>query len=186
MRVLPKSAFGRIALLVGVLLLINQWVSYLSISWYVAQPSMKQLVQLLASDVKTAMSMQDLEIEGKMSNEVRLEIMDDQRIQMISTRMGDPKQLREAQLYTVLTSQLAESLGVPEDSTEMRVEESDQIYYWIKSPKHNNVWFRIGMEPFEGFYIHPPIVYFTAILLLSLLGGWIFTKQISHWVHFAA
>lgn len=74
MRVLPKSAFGRIALLVGVLLLINQWVSYLSISWYVAQPSMKQLVQLLASDVKTAMSMQDLEIEGKMSNEVRLEL----------------------------------------------------------------------------------------------------------------
>lgn len=179
MRILPSSAFGRIALLVGVLLLINQWVSYLSISWYVAQPSMKQLVQLLASDVKTAMSMQDLEIEGKMSNEIRLEIMNDQRIQMVSTRMGDPKQLREARLYTVLTSQLADSLGVPEESTEMRVEESDKIYYWIKSPKHNNVWFRIAMEPFEGFYIHPPIVYFTAILLLSLLGGWIFTKQIS-------
>lgn len=179
MRILPKTAFGRIALLVGVLLLINQWVSYLTISWYVAQPSMKQLVQLLASDVKTALSMQDLEIEGKMTQEVRLEILDDQRIQMVSTRMGEPKQLREARLYTVLTSQLADSLGVAEDSTEMRVEESDQIYYWVKSPQHSNVWFRIAMEPFEGFYIHPPLVYFTAILLLSLLGGWIFTKQIS-------
>lgn len=166
-------------MLVGVLLLINQWVSYLSISWYVAQPSMKQLVQLLASDVKTAMSMQDLEIEGKMTQEVRLEIMNEQRIQMISTRMGEPKKLREARLYTVLTSQLAESLGVPEENTEMRVEESDKIYYWIKSPKHTNVWFRIAMDPFEGFYIHPPIVYFTVILLLSLLGGWIFTRQIS-------
>ncbi|AOE49015.1 two-component system sensor histidine kinase EnvZ [Kangiella sediminilitoris] len=179
MRILPKTAFGRIAFLVGVLLLINQWVSYLTISWYVAQPSMKQLVQLISSDVKTALTMQDLELEGKMSNEVRVEIMADQRIQMISTRMGEPKQLREARLYTVLTSQLAESLGVAEDSTEMRVEESDQIYYWIKSPRHSNVWFRIAMEPFEGFYIHPPLVYFTAILLLSLLGGWIFTKQIS-------
>lgn len=179
MRILPKTAFGRIAMLVGVLLLINQWVSYLSISWYVAQPSMKQLVQLLSSDVRTALTMQQLEIDGKISNEARIEIMEDQRIQMVSTRMGDPKKLREARLYTVLTEQLAESLGVPEDSTEMRVEESDKIYYWIKSPEHSNVWFRIAMEPFEGFYIHPPIVYFTVILLLSLLGGWIFTKQIS-------
>lgn len=179
MRILPKSAFGRIAVLVGCLLLINQWVSYLSISWYVAQPSMKQLVQLLSADVKTSLEMQALEFEGKIDGSVRQQIMDNQRIQFISTRMGEPKQLREARPYSVLTEQLAESLGVSESQTEMRVEESDNIYYWIKSPQHTNVWLRIAMDPFEGFYIHPPVVYISVILLLSLLGGWIFTKQIS-------
>ncbi|MCW8857036.1 MAG: HAMP domain-containing protein, partial [Kangiella sp.] len=179
MRILPKSAFGRIAVLVGCLLLINQWVSYLSISWYVAQPSMKQLVQLLSADVKTSLELQALEFDGKIDGSVRQQIMDNQRIQFISTRMGEPKQLREARPYSVLTEQLAKSLGVSESQTEMRVEESDNIYYWIKSPQHTNVWLRIAMDPFEGFYIHPPVVYISVILLLSLLGGWIFTKQIS-------
>lgn len=121
MRILPKSAFGRIAVLVGCLLLINQWVSYLSISWYVAQPSMKQLVQLLSADVKTSLELQALEFEGKIDGSVRQQIMDNQRIQFISTRMGEPKQLREARPYSVLTEQLAESLGVSETQTEMRV-----------------------------------------------------------------
>ncbi|NVK22858.1 MAG: two-component system sensor histidine kinase EnvZ [Kangiellaceae bacterium] len=175
MRILPKTAFGRIALLVGFLLIINQLVSYLSISWYVAQPSMKQLVQLLSSDVKTALAMQH---EG-VPQEFREQILEQQRVQFVSTRMGEPRQLREAKPYSFLTEALASSLGVAEERTEMRVEESDKIYYWIKSPEHSNVWLRIATEPFEGFYIHPPIVYFSVILLLSLLGGWIFTKQIS-------
>ena len=140
---------------------------------------MKQLVQLLASDVKTALELQKLEFDQKIDTDVRLKIMEDQKIQFISTRMGEPRQLREARPYSVLTSELAQSLGVSEDRTEMRVEEAEQIYYWIKSPDHTNVWLRVEMEPFQGFYIHPPLVYFTVILLLSLLGGWIFTKQIS-------
>ncbi len=175
MGLLPKTAFGRIALLVGFLLVINQLVSYFTISWYVTNPSMKQLVQLLASDVNTAIYVQHKEFP----QEVRQEIMDSQNMELVSTRNGEPRALREAQPYKVLTENLASYLNVPVERTEMRVEESDKIYYWIKSPRHSNIWIRVAMEPFEGFNIHPPLVYFSAILLLSLLGGWIFTRQIS-------
>ncbi|NVJ64867.1 MAG: two-component system sensor histidine kinase EnvZ [Gammaproteobacteria bacterium] len=175
MGLLPKTAFGRIALLVGFLLVINQLVSYFTISWYVTNPSMKQLVQLLASDVNTAIYVQHKDFP----QEVRQEIMDSQNMELVSTRNGEPKALREAQPYQVLTENLASYLNVPVERTEMRVEESDKIYYWIKSPRHSNIWIRVAMEPFEGFNIHPPLVYFSAILLLSLLGGWIFTRQIS-------
>ncbi len=175
MRILPKTAFGRIALLVGFLLVINQLVSYFTISWYVTQPSVKQLVQLLAADVNTAIYIQHKDFPA----EVRQEIMAKQNMELVSTRNGEPTALRNAQPYVVLTQRLAEYLQIPIERTEMRVEESDKIYYWIKSPRHTNVWLRVAMEPFEGFNIHPPVVYFTAILLLSLLGGWIFTRQIS-------
>ncbi len=175
MGLLPKTAFGRIALLVGCLLVINQLVSYFTISWYVTNPSMKQLVQLLASDVNTAILVQSNEF----SQEEREEIMAAQSMELVSTRNGEPKALREAQPYQVLTENLAQYLKIPVERTEMRVEESDKIYYWVKSPRHTNIWIRVAMEPFEGFNIHPPLVYFTAILLLSILGGWIFTKQIS-------
>ncbi|WP_251358865.1 two-component system sensor histidine kinase EnvZ [Kangiella sp. TOML190] len=175
MRILPKTAFGRIALLVGFLLVINQLVSYFTISWYVTQPSVKQLVQLLAADVNTAIYVQHKEFPPA----VRQEIMQTQSMELVSTRNGEPKALREAQPYAVLTQELADYLQIPVERTEMRVEESDKIYYWIKSPRHTNVWLRVAMEPFQGFNIHPPVVYFTAILLLSLLGGWIFTRQIS-------
>lgn len=175
MHILPRTAFGRIALLVGFLLLINQLVSYFTISWYVTQPSVKQLVQMLAADVNTAIYVQNKEFP----NEVRQEIMAKQNMELVSTRNGEPRALREAQPYIILTKELAEYLEVPVERTEMRVEESDKIYYWVKSPRHSQVWLRVAMEPFEGFNIHPPVVYFTAILLLSLLGGWIFTRQIS-------
>ncbi len=175
MGILPKTAFGRIALLVGFLLVINQLVSYFTISWYVTNPSMKQLVQLVASDVNTAIYVQHKDFPP----EVRQEIMSSQNMELVSTRNGEPRALREAQPYKVLTENLAQYLNVPVERTEMRVEESDKIYYWVKSPRHSNIWIRVAMEPFEGFNIHPPLVYFTAILLLSLLGGWIFTRQIS-------
>ncbi|MRX28212.1 two-component system sensor histidine kinase EnvZ [Kangiella sp. HZ709] len=175
MGILPKTAFGRIALLVGFLLVINQLVSYFTISWYVTNPSMKQLVQLVASDVNTAIYVQDKGFPP----EVRKKIMSSQNMELVSTRNGEPRALREAQPYKVLTENLAQYLNVSVERTEMRVEESDKIYYWVKSPRHSNIWIRVAMEPFEGFNIHPPLVYFTAILLLSLLGGWIFTRQIS-------
>lgn len=162
-------------MLVGCLLLINQWVSYLSISWYVAQPSMKQIVQLLAADVKTAISLQTPSVSPK----TRASVLDGLNIQMVEVKGDEPPQLKNAQPYSLMTDELAANLKIPAEATEMRIEESDKIYYWIKSPQHSKVWFRIGIEAFEGFSIHPPVVYLSAILILSLLGGWIFTRQIA-------
>jgi two-component system osmolarity sensor histidine kinase EnvZ len=52
MKILPNSAFGQTVLLIGLLLLINQVVTYISIAIYVIQPNSQQINQLLAKQVK--------------------------------------------------------------------------------------------------------------------------------------
>ena len=52
MRLIPQSAFGQTVMLIGVLLLINQVVSYLSVTYYFIQPSYQQINSLLATQVK--------------------------------------------------------------------------------------------------------------------------------------
>ena len=48
LHILPKSTFGRIALLIGGLLLINQLVIYVSFSIYFTEPFTKQIMHLVA------------------------------------------------------------------------------------------------------------------------------------------
>lgn len=52
MRLKPQSAFGQTVMLIGVLLLINQVVSYLSVTYYFIGPSYKQINSLLATQIK--------------------------------------------------------------------------------------------------------------------------------------
>lgn len=56
MRITPKSAFGQTVLLIGVLLLINQIVSYISVTYYFIQPSYQQINSLLATQVKSVLA----------------------------------------------------------------------------------------------------------------------------------
>jgi two-component system osmolarity sensor histidine kinase EnvZ len=52
MKILPRSAFGQTVLLIGFLLLINQVVSFISMSIYIIQPNAQQVNQLLAKQVR--------------------------------------------------------------------------------------------------------------------------------------
>ena len=52
MKILPRSAFGQTILLIGVLLLINQAVSLVTIMVYYVQPQSDQVDQLLAKQVR--------------------------------------------------------------------------------------------------------------------------------------
>ena len=56
MRILPKSAFGQTVLLIGELLLINQVVSYLSVTYYFVRPTTQQISSLLATQVQSIQS----------------------------------------------------------------------------------------------------------------------------------
>ena len=56
MRLIPKSAFGQTVMLIGVLLLINQIVSYISVTYYFIQPSYQQINSLLATQVKSVLA----------------------------------------------------------------------------------------------------------------------------------
>ena len=52
MKILPRSAFGQTVFLIGLLLFINQIVSYASFAHYVFEPHQQQINQLLAKQVR--------------------------------------------------------------------------------------------------------------------------------------
>ena len=74
MSLLPKSAFAQTVLLIGALLLVNQVVSYLSVTYYFIQPSYQLINALVATQVDTLFD-QDI-------------ISDDTRRQQFSARTG--------------------------------------------------------------------------------------------------
>ena len=53
MSMFPKSAFGQTVFLVAALLLINQVVSYITVSLYVVKPTIEQVNLILAKQIKT-------------------------------------------------------------------------------------------------------------------------------------
>ncbi|MCP4119432.1 MAG: two-component system sensor histidine kinase EnvZ, partial [Desulfobacteraceae bacterium] len=49
----PRSAFGQTVFLVAALLIINQIVSYVTVSFYVVKPTIEQVNLMLAKQIKT-------------------------------------------------------------------------------------------------------------------------------------
>ena len=70
MSMFPKSAFGQTVFLVAALLLINQVVSYITVSLYVVKPTIEQVNLILAKQIKTVfIDWEDgVEISDEVSN----------------------------------------------------------------------------------------------------------------------
>lgn len=172
MRVLPKSAFGRIAVLIALLLVINQTVTYLSVALYVVKPSMQQMVHLLAMQVKTVF----IDPGHSIPPEVRERYAKATGISMFSTEYGEPTGLKRATRYQFLSDELGTALGA---KTEVRVEQAEHLYFWIKAPDYKHIWLRIPMPQFEETYPSPLFIYLALIGILSVVGGWLFARQFS-------
>ena len=172
MRLLPKSAFGRIAVLIALLLLINQVFIYLSVSLYVVRPGLQQIVHLLAMQVKTVF----IDPGHAIPKEVRDSYAKATGITLFNTELGEPSGLKKAVRYQYLSDQLSQSLG---QKTEVRIEEAQHLYFWIKAPEYRNLWLRIPLPQFEQTYPSPLIIYLALIGILSVVGGWLFARQFS-------
>lgn len=172
MRILPKSAFGRIAMLIALLLLINQAVTYVTVTLYVVPSMVKQTMHLLAMQVKTVF----VDPGGEIPPSVRERYAQTTGITLFSTEHGEPAGLKHAMRYQYFSDELSAALG---QSTEVRVEQAGHFYFWVKAPEYANLWLRIPMPQFEHAYPSPLFIYIGVIGLLSVLGGWLFARQFS-------
>lgn len=172
MRLLPKSAFGRIAVLIALLLLINQIFIYLSVSLYVVRPGLQQIVHLLAMQVNTVF----VDPGHTIPKEVRERYAKATGITLFTTELGEPAGLKRAVRYQYLSDALSESL---KKKTEVRIEEAEHLYFWIKAPEYKQLWLRIPLPQFEQTYPSPLFIYLALIGILSVVGGWLFARQFS-------
>ena len=171
----PKKTFGRIALMLALILVLNQAVSYIWVTNYIIRPQIDQTMYLLASEIRLL----EKQVNNSTTKEDLAALDSDIRdagIRLIDTRVAQPRALQEAVYYATLTDSLQRTLNRP---TEVRLEESDALYAWIKMPQHEFIWLRVPLAETDIAYPAPQIVFIGAILVLSLLGGWWVARSIS-------
>lgn len=176
-KLLPRSAFGQMALLICVLLLINQTVSYLTVVKHVVEPSFRQINTLLAKQIKLVfMNVSDDGRETLPTDELLSEQFQEVTGLRVYPAYLAPKfGLDKATHYSFLSQQMTEYLG---GKTEVRVAKEDRYMVWINPPQDPYVWIKIPLEKFEDSDFSPLTFYLIVIGALSVIGGWLFARYV--------
>jgi len=173
MKILPRSAFGQTVLLIGVLLLINQVVSYISMAVYILQPNSQQINQLLAKQIRAVLiDVDDPMVRSAMADAFQRE-----------TGIGVYREKRALQLglksaihYPFKSKEMSLLLGGP---AEVRISQGDEYLFWIKPPQAPNWWVKIPLLGLEEENFSPLVVVLIILGVLSVAGGWLFVRQLN-------
>ncbi|MFT4994096.1 MAG: two-component system osmolarity sensor histidine kinase EnvZ [Paraglaciecola sp.] len=172
MRFFPKSAFGQTVLLIGMLLLINQIVSLLSVTYYFVQPNVQQINNLLATQIKLVfiedIDHQDPELRQRFFTATGMHVYN----QSEALKQG----LDQAIPYQFWSRQMSEKLG---GQAEVRITPGEPYLYWINPPQDPDVWITIPMIGLNEADISPLTVYLLVIGILSVAGSWIFVRRLN-------
>ncbi|TYK67119.1 two-component system sensor histidine kinase EnvZ [Colwellia echini] len=173
MKILPRSAFGQTVLLIGFLLFINQIVSYISFAIYVFDPHQQQINQLLAKQVRVVfIDIDDAKLSPKMAKAFHNET----GIGVYREHDAMAAGLANAVLYSYRSEQMSLLLGGP---AEVRIFDGDEYLFWIRAPQAPHLWVKIPINGMEKGSISPLIFFMVVIGLLSVMGGWLFVRQLN-------
>lgn len=171
-RLLPKSTFGQTALLIGVLLFINQLVSYLSITHYFISPSYQQINKLISNQINTFFLLNIDALEPQqiqyLQNSTGIRFHDE--ISAMHAGLGN------AAYYDFMSMQITEQLG---KNTEIRIKTGEDYMVWIKPPQRPNMWISIPLRGADEKSLSPLTMYFFVIGALSVTGGWLFVRRLN-------
>ncbi|WP_026376208.1 two-component system sensor histidine kinase EnvZ [Aestuariibacter salexigens] len=172
MRLFPTSAFGQTVLLIGVLLLINQVVSYLSVTYYFIQPSYQQINGLLATQVKSLLSEPDvLQNKG-----LQQRILSSSGIKVLDENEALKQGLEQATYYQFMSSQISQELGGEAD---VRISTGEPYVAWINPPQSESTWIAIPILGTGDADFSPLTMYLLVIGVLSVAGGWLFVRRLN-------
>lgn len=171
MTVLPRSAFGQTVLLIGVLLLINQLVSFISMSLYVVQPSAQQVNELLAKQIRVVF-IEDEKISPSLGRSFYRETGIGVYKQAQALKQG----LQDATYYRYRSYEMSKLLGGP---AEVRISQGDEYLFWIRPPQAPNHWVKIPLNGLEEENLTPLITVLSLLGILSVIGGWLFVRQLN-------
>lgn len=174
MRIFPRSAFGQTVFLVGALLLINQIVSYISVTLYVVKPSIKQVNLMLAKQVRTVFIGHQDGVE--MSDEVAEQFYLATGVEMMSEREAMRHGLEQASEYPYLSRVMSEYL---QGEARVRISQTDILVYWVEPPQAPGYWVKIPLVGFQEANVKVLTFYLAFIGVLSVLGGWLFASHLN-------
>ena len=173
MKVLPRSAFGQTVLLIGVLLLVNQVVSYISIAIYILQPNAQQVNQLLAKQVRAVfIDIDDPILRPAMAEAFHKETGIGVYREKVAMKLG----LEHATHYPYRSEEMSILLGGP---AEVRISQGNEYLFWIRPPQSPNWWVKIPLMGLEEENLYPLLVVLIILGVLSVAGGWLFVRQLN-------
>ena len=173
-RLFPKSAFGQTVLLIGSLLLLNQVVSYLTVAFYVIKPSYQQISYLLGNQIKLVFLQQ--QTADALPEEVAERFFQATGIEIFSLDAAVTQGLEKASYYGFISDLMSEVLEGP---TEVRIEQGERYLVWVRPPQAPHLWLKVPMKQMEEAAASPLPFYLVVIGVLSVLGGWLFARQLN-------
>ncbi|KFZ37576.1 histidine kinase [Shewanella mangrovi] len=172
---LPRSAFSQTVTLIACLLLINQLVSYLTVTIYFIKPSYQQINQLIARQINLLFA------DGVDIGREHLTLVDalNAKVHGGEMQIFNQKQAREAGIedttyYGFLSSQMSQYL---KGDAEVRISQHQGLQVWIKPPQAPSVWIRVPLDGWNENALSPLNLYLMVIGALSVAGGWWFARQ---------
>ena len=173
MKILPRSAFGQTVFLIGFLLFINQIVSYASFAHYVFEPHQQQINQLLAKQLRVVfIDIDDATLSPKMAKAFHQETGIGVYREKEALMLG----LANAAYYRYRSEQMSVLLGGP---AEVRISLGEDYLFWIRPPQAPHLWVKIPLEGMTQNSVSPLIFFLVIIGLLSVIGGWLFVRQLN-------
>lgn len=179
MRLIPQSAFGQTSMLIGVLLLINQIVSYTSVFYYFIQPSYQQINSLLATQVKTILA-NDLLVTNEAT---RRAYFKKTQINVIDESIAKETGLDDAVYYGFISSEVSRQLNQLADvrisTLSQTTGEQPPYIVWISLSRYPDTWISIPITGLNEANISPLTMYLMVIGILSVAGGWLFVRRMT-------
>lgn len=163
-------------MLIGVLLLINQVVSYLSVTYYFIRPNYQQINSLIATQI----NMVFLDEVQYRDDRTQDRIYQATRIRIYDLDEAQDNGLQQAVYYQFFSRQISDLLGGEAD---VRISASEPFLIWVNPPQDPNVWITIPMASFSEGDISPLTIYLLVIGILSVAGGWIFVRRLNKPLH---
>lgn len=170
----PKSAFGQTVFLVAALLLINQVVSYITVSLYVVKPTIEQVNLILAKQIKTVFI--DWEDGVEISDEVSNKFFEITGIEVMTQRQAMREGLAQTREYSMLSRSMSKQLN---GSARVRISQTDPLVYWVEAPQAPGYWVRVPLTGFKENNLEFLTFYLSSIGFLSVLGGWLFARHLN-------
>ena len=174
MSMFPKSAFGQTVFLVAALLLINQVVSYITVSLYVVKPTIEQVNLILAKQIKTVFI--DWEDGVEISDEVSNKFFEITGIEVMTQRQAMSEGLGQTREYSMLSRSMSEQLN---GSARVRISQTDPLVYWVEAPQAPGYWVKVPLTGFKENNLEFLTFYLSSIGFLSVLGGWLFARHLN-------
>jgi len=175
MRVLPRSAFGQTVFLIGLLLLINQLVSYLSVALYVIKPTTQQINHLIAKQIKVVFI--DVgHTQSVLSTELTSRFQQATGIEVYTEQQALHQGLEQAIYYGYFSDLMSRELGGP---AEVRVAQGDTYAFWVRPPQAPHYWVKVPLTGLDETDFSPLTFYLLMIGVLSVGGGWLFARQLN-------